>query len=72
MTGHRHRPPKRREPRCPRPNGLGKQRYRSPAKAKRAAIAERGKAGHPLYVYQCPRCSLWHLTGMSQSKGGQA
>jgi hypothetical protein len=69
--------PKYRRPRvpqeigvqCPRRNGTPKSMYRSAAKA-RQAIRDQNGTGVPLYVYQCQRCGLWHITSQPQRKGG--
>jgi len=52
--------------RCMGRDGFGRIRYSSPAKANRARRKGRGAAGVPLRVYQCPRCSGWHVTSESK------
>jgi hypothetical protein len=51
--------------RCKRPDGSEKASYRSSAKARRA-IRDHRHRDVPLYVYECPRCGLWHITSRPQ------
>jgi hypothetical protein len=66
----RHRRPLHEQAQCERPDGTPKTTYRSAAKARRAILKQRGRAGIPLYVYCCPKCELFHITSQPQTKGG--
>jgi len=51
-------PKRRQEERC---THGPKIRFRSRAKARQAMLLHR-HAARPLRVYECPRCSGWHVT----------
>jgi hypothetical protein len=61
---------------CLRPDGHPKKAYRSAAKARKAARLARGGQrarrliGHAIYIYECPTCGRWHLTGNEQHQQG--
>jgi len=53
-------------PRTPERVCMSKQRYRSPAKARRATLRIKGRGGDIMDYYQCECCGGYHLTTVEE------